>query len=160
MWKATNRCSSWEVVREVLSLIFPNYNSPHGRDPLGKLIVSHIVCELFVLYRIFWNKINKETELKMLDDICCLLLPFHKWSLKHMNSTCITFERAVPGRLVTSFSLWRPVFTPKTVHVGFVVDKVALVQVLLKVLQFFCQYHFIDAPHPLMYHLVIGQWAC
>jgi hypothetical protein len=33
-------------------------------------------------------------------------------------------------------SLWRPGFAPRSVHVGFVVDKVALGQVLFQVLRF------------------------
>ena len=40
-------------------------------------------------------------------------------------------KKAVPWlrRLVAGLSLWRPGFDPRTVHVGFVVEKVALGQV-------------------------------
>jgi hypothetical protein len=39
-------------------------------------------------------------------------------------------------RLVAGLSLWRPVFEPRSVHVGFVVDKVALGQVFSRELRF------------------------
>jgi hypothetical protein len=39
-------------------------------------------------------------------------------------------------QLVTGPSLWRPVFAPGSINVRFVVDKVALGQVFLQVLQF------------------------
>jgi hypothetical protein len=47
-------------------------------------------------------------------------------------------SRAVPWlrRLVAGLSPRSPVFAPRSVHVGFVVDKVALGQVFLRVLRF------------------------
>jgi hypothetical protein len=39
-------------------------------------------------------------------------------------------------QLVVVFSLWRPEFVPRTVHMGFVIDKVAPGQVFLRVLWF------------------------
>jgi hypothetical protein len=47
-------------------------------------------------------------------------------------------RRAVPllRRLVTGLSPRRPWFDPRSVHVGFVVDKVALGQVFPRVLRF------------------------
>jgi hypothetical protein len=56
---------------------------------------------------------------------------------------------AVPWHryLVAGFSLWRPGFAPRAVHVGFVVDKMALQQVFLQVLQFSHQYHSTAAPY-------------
>jgi hypothetical protein len=38
--------------------------------------------------------------------------------------------------LVAILSLWRPRFTPRSVHVGFTLDKVLLGQVFLRLLQF------------------------
>jgi hypothetical protein len=49
-------------------------------------------------------------------------------------------------RLVAGFSPWRPGFDPWSVHVGFVVDKVALGQVFLRVAGFPCQFHSSGAP--------------
>jgi hypothetical protein len=46
-----------------------------------------------------------------------------------------------------------------TLHVGFVVDKVALGQIFLRVIQFSRQYHSTAAPYSLMYHLRAAQWA-
>jgi hypothetical protein len=46
---------------------------------------------------------------------------------------------------------------PRAVHVGLVVHKVALGQVLLKVLWFSHHYHYTTAPHSHMYH--IGDWT-
>jgi hypothetical protein len=45
---------------------------------------------------------------------------------------------AVPWlkRLVAGLSPWRPGFAPGSIHVGFVVDRVALWQVFLRVLRF------------------------
>jgi hypothetical protein len=45
-------------------------------------------------------------------------------------------------RLVAGFPTWRPKFEPKTSHVGFVVDKVALGQVFSEHFCFFCQFSF------------------
>jgi hypothetical protein len=48
-------------------------------------------------------------------------------------------EMAVPWlrTLVAGLSLWRPEFAPGSIHVGFVVAKVALGQVFLRVIRFF-----------------------
>jgi hypothetical protein len=52
-------------------------------------------------------------------------------------------------------------FIPKSVHVGFVVDRVALGQVFLRVLLAFpYQYHSTAAPHSLINHLGGGKRAC
>jgi hypothetical protein len=49
--------------------------------------------------------------------------------------------------LVAGLSLRGPGFNPGSVHVGFVVGKVALGQVFLRVLRFFlCQFHSPGAP--------------
>jgi hypothetical protein len=50
----------------------------------------------------------------------------------------ITYMKALPWlrRLVTGFSPRRPVFAPRSVHVGFVVDKVALQYIFIRVLWF------------------------
>jgi hypothetical protein len=55
---------------------------------------------------------------------------------------------AVPWlrRLVAGLSPRRPGFDPGSVHVGFVVDKVALGQVFPRVLRFSCQFHSTGAP--------------
>jgi hypothetical protein len=51
-----------------------------------------------------------------------------------------TFYMDVPwlGLLMAGLSLRRPGFCPRSVHGGFVMDKVALEEVLLPVLRFFC----------------------
>jgi hypothetical protein len=50
--------------------------------------------------------------------------------------------------LVAGLSLRRPGFVLGSVHVEFVVDRVALEQVLLRGFRFTpCQYHFTIAPH-------------
>jgi hypothetical protein len=55
--------------------------------------------------------------------------------LKYIRlSPSLAHETAQP--LVVGFSLRRPGFAPKAVHVEFVVDRVALGQVFLRVLQF------------------------
>lgn len=41
---------------------------------------------------------------------------------------------------------------PSRVHVGSVVDKVALAQVFLQVFKLLCQYQSTAPPHSLMYH--------
>jgi hypothetical protein len=67
--------------------------------------------------------------------------------------------RAVPWlrRLVIDLSPRRPVFEPGSMHVGFVVDKVALGQVFLRVLRFFpCQYHSTVFLHT---HISSGGWT-
>jgi hypothetical protein len=51
-------------------------------------------------------------------------------------------------QLVATFSPWRPGFMPRLVHTGFVVDKVALGQVFVRVLWFF---HV--SIIPLMFHI-------
>jgi hypothetical protein len=55
-----------------------------------------------------------------------------------MREVCSTSGRAVPWlrQLVTGLSPRRPGFDVGLVHVGFVVDNVALGQVLLQVLRF------------------------
>jgi hypothetical protein len=50
-------------------------------------------------------------------------------------------------RLVAGLSPRRPAFATRSVHVGFVVDKVALGQVFLRVLVFPYQYHSTVAFH-------------
>jgi hypothetical protein len=55
-------------------------------------------------------------------------------------------------RLVAGFSPRRPVFDPRSGHVGFVVDKVALGQVFSEFFDFPCQFSF----HRLLYHLSSG----
>jgi hypothetical protein len=58
-------------------------------------------------------------------------------------------KSAVPWlrQLVTGLSLWRPRFNPGSVHVGFVVDKVALGQVFPPSTSvFLCEFHSTGAP--------------
>jgi hypothetical protein len=63
--------------------------------------------------------------------------------------------------LFAIFSPHRPGFVPKAVHMGYVVDKVALGQAFLRVFRFFsCQYHSTTVSYSLMYHLGNGKWAC
>jgi hypothetical protein len=54
--------------------------------------------------------------------------------------------------LVAGLSTRRPGFAPKSVHVGFVMDKVELVQYVLRVVRFSCQYHFTVTLHLYIYH--------
>jgi hypothetical protein len=56
--------------------------------------------------------------------------------------------KAVPWlrRLVAGLSLRRPGFDPGSVHVGCVVDKVALGQVFLRLSVFPCQFHSTGSP--------------
>lgn len=55
-----------------------------------------------------------------------------------LNISIMISTLAVPSLrwLVASLSQWRPGFNPSQVHVGFVVEKVALGQVFLQALQF------------------------
>jgi len=55
---------------------------------------------------------------------------------------------------------WRPGFDPRSGYVIFVVDKVALVQVLLQVLRFFpCQYYSTNAIHSYWHALLLlSEW--
>jgi hypothetical protein len=74
------------------------------------------------------------------------VLPCKKLStiILHGNTSQMTILNmskeplAVPWlrQLVASLRLWRPRFVPGSVHVGFMVDKVALGQVFLQVLLF------------------------
>jgi hypothetical protein len=56
---------------------------------------------------------------------------------------------AVPWirQLVANLPTQRRGLTPVPGHVGFVVDKVALGRVFLRVIQFYCQYHSTVALH-------------
>jgi hypothetical protein len=65
---------------------------------------------------------------------------------------------AVPWlrRLVTGFPLRRPGFEPRSGHVGFVVDKVALVQVFSEYFGFPCQFSFHRLLH-ILHHLGLVQ---
>jgi hypothetical protein len=54
---------------------------------------------------------------------------------------------------VASLSPWKPVFSPRPVYVGFVMDKVALGQVLLHVVQLSPSLSF--HPHSILIHLSI-----
>jgi hypothetical protein len=101
------------------------------------------------------------TEYRILLDMLFLIVfhifimsAFHWWFTFICHSTTgvwqvwssnvlIMVYLAVPWlrRLVAGLSPWRPEFTPRSIHVGFVVDKVALGQVFLRVLQFSHQYH-------------------
>jgi hypothetical protein len=75
---------------------------------------------------------------------------------------------AVPWlrQLVNSFLVWRPGFNPRPVHVGFVVDKVAMRQVFSPLLPIFpCHYYSTNAPQsfliplsPMLYNLC--TWRC
>jgi hypothetical protein len=64
--------------------------------------------------------------------------------------------RAVPWLkwLVAGLSPRRPGFAAGSIHVGFVVDKVALEQVFLRVLRFLCRYHSTVA---LQTHTILGM---
>jgi hypothetical protein len=67
--------------------------------------------------------------------------------------------KAVPWlrRLVTSVAPRRPDFALGSVHVGFVMDKLALAEVFLPSSSVFpCQYHFTVAPHT---HISPEGWA-
>jgi hypothetical protein len=48
------------------------------------------------------------------------------------------------GQLISGLSVWRTWFHPRSVHVGFVVDKVELAQVSLRLTWFSNQYHSTD----------------
>jgi hypothetical protein len=56
-------------------------------------------------------------------------------------------------QLVSRLSLWRPRFTLESVNVGFVVDKVALGQAFLQVIQFFSVNIIPPWLSTLIYHL-------
>jgi hypothetical protein len=65
----------------------------------------------------------------------------HEW--KHVTVVAVPWLR----RLVAGLSPRRPGFNPGSVHMGFVVDKVALGQVFLpRTSVFSCQFHFTGAP--------------
>jgi hypothetical protein len=58
-------------------------------------------------------------------------------------------------------TVWRPRFTPRAIHVGLVVDNVALGQVFPPCpLVFPHQYHSTTAPYSLMCHLGVGKQIC
>jgi hypothetical protein len=65
---------------------------------------------------------------------------------------------------VAGLSEHRPVFDSCPVHVRFVVDKVALGPILLRILQFYCQYHstyvqysFLDHCRPVVARLLTAS---
>jgi hypothetical protein len=71
------------------------------------------------------------------------------WSEEDPNDmTCVTvsFDRAIAQSIVTGFPPHWPVFDPRSRHVGFLVNKVALGQILSEYLGFPCQFSF----HPLL----------
>jgi hypothetical protein len=76
------------------------------------------------------------------DTFTCIIATDHfnmvLFDVRMYMEKCIPGTRAVPWlrRLVAGLSPRRPVFAPKSVHVGFVVDKVALGQGFLRVLRF------------------------
>jgi len=53
---------------------------------------------------------------------------------------------------VSGFSPRRSACDPRHANEGFVLDKVAMGQGTLRVLQFFLPYHFTSAPHSSTYH--------
>jgi hypothetical protein len=66
-------------------------------------------------------------------------------------------RKSVPWlrRLVSGLSSRRDGFAPRSVHVGFVMKKLALGQVFLRFLRFPCQYHSTVAVHT---HVSSGGW--
>jgi hypothetical protein len=70
----------------------------------------------------------------------CVQTLFQQVVQRHVNIASLTntVNRAVPWlrRLVAGLPLRRPRFDPESVHVEFVVDKVALGQVFLRVVSF------------------------
>jgi hypothetical protein len=46
------------------------------------------------------------------------------------------------GQLVAGFALWQPWFDPRSGHMAFMVDEVALGQVFSEYLSFVCQFSF------------------
>jgi acyl-CoA thioesterase len=59
---------------------------------------------------------------------------------KILSQYMVTGGHVMAQVFVAGLSPWRPGFVPRSIHVGFVVDKVALGQVFLRVLRFSCQY--------------------
>lgn len=66
------------------------------------------------------------------------------------------------AKYITVFSPWKPEFSPRVVHVGYVVDRMALSQVFLLVLQFLpTSYHFTIPPfsHLLSVAVMMDQFV-
>jgi hypothetical protein len=61
--------------------------------------------------------------------------------------------------LIAGFSLSRSGFAPNAVHVGFVVDKMALGQVSSLSPLVACHYHSTAAPYSFIHHLGYGKWT-
>jgi hypothetical protein len=78
-----------------------------------------------------------------------LVLCSHEWS-PATGCLCYIkdkFGRAIAQAVVTDLPPWWPGFKPGSTHVGFVVDKVALGQVLSEYLGFPCQSSFHQILH-------------
>ena len=94
----------------------------------------------------------------------------NKWLCFHnrdrvclLNGTDCIFKRSSGKSWSLNFAgqpSWRPGFDPRSGYVRFVVDKVALVQVLLQVLRFFpCQYYSTNAIYSYWYTLLLlSEW--
>jgi hypothetical protein len=63
----------------------------------------------------------------------------HKFTKFYRNVRDVLISNSVPRlmQLVAKLSPWRPRFSPKPVHVGFVVDKMTLGLVSVRVVWFF-----------------------
>jgi hypothetical protein len=66
---------------------------------------------------------------------------------------------AIAQVVVTGFSSEKPEFTLRAVHMGFVMDKLALGQVSLQVFHFPVAIYSTAAVYSIKYHLGTGQWA-
>jgi hypothetical protein len=84
---------------------------------------------------------------------------FEVWSVVEIGWD-FGFSQATPWLrpLVTGLSLWRPGFAPGSVHVEFMVDRVALGQVFVWALQFF-PVSIIPPPWlSILIHILSGWW--
>jgi hypothetical protein len=110
-----------------------------------------------------WYKGRCEQMIHSSSRSCQLL-----WSTKFRNSVCgnpllisvLPVDTSWLRLVAAGFSPRRPGFAPRSVHVGLVVDRVALGQVFSPSPSVFpCHYHSAAALYSLVYHLGVGHWV-
>ena len=84
--------------------------------------------------------------------VCVACLQWQLFSHKHLFMYCIYQAMLWLRWMVTGLSPWRPRVSPIPVCVGFMVDRVALVQVLYKCFSSCCHCHSTNATYSFICH--------
>jgi hypothetical protein len=137
------------------------FNSSHGGiiTVITRQEINYILQIIFWkadISRLVWKKVSRVDTTPPPESYNSESIPSHLTSLKFilmLSSMAVLWL----SRLVVGLSQRRSGFAPRSVHVGFVVNEVALEQVFLKhFLVLPCQYHSPVALHP---HILLGGWT-